>query len=363
MSHFENTELTRSVEPNISENASSALFADSMPPFKVALRQEAKPIILASNDSNSGCSTSDSGSGCSTRDVPPPVEPHTPPPVEQPAPTQIEIKPVFSQQQGQGQDQAQDQSQNQAMDQAQGQKQAQQAEANAIAKLQNENKLSNTGTVNGTVENTVGNTLDSKNTNANANALDNKVTNTAGGATVDASSANRNANNINVGGNTYKSYSDARGEALPGNDCQTFAVRLDGHFLGTGGAVGLSNSDNKCIEAKAVKVNCDATDTMSRANINNSKAEQSWLQFADKNQQAEIVDHGIKSAKHISDNVVAKSAECVQGEKQVAPPVPAHQAERKEAGKGNYATKEEIHALEQRTNSKLDAAYKHGMQK
>lgn len=357
MSHFENTELARSVEPNISENASNALFADSMPPFKVALRQEAKPILLASNDSNSGCSTSDSGSGCSTRDVPAPVEPHTPP-VEQPAPTQIEIKPVFSQQQGQ------EQSQNQAMEQAQGQKQAQQAEAeaNAIAKLQNENQLSNTGTVNGSVENTVGNTLDSKNTNANANALDNKVTNTAGGATVDASSANRNANNINVGGNSYRSYSNARGEALPGNDCQTFAVRLDGHFLGTGGAVGLSNSDNKCIEAKAVKVNCDATDTMSRANINNSHAEQSWLQFADKNQQAEIIDHGIKNAKHISDNVVAKSAECVQGEKQVAPPVPARQEERRE-GKGNYATKEEIHALEQRTNSKLDAAYKHGMQK
>ncbi|MBP6747071.1 hypothetical protein KA344_17705 [bacterium] len=363
MSHFENTELARSVEPNISENASNALFADSMPPFKVALRQEAKPILLASNDSNSGCSTSDSGSGCSTRDVPSPVEPHTPPVVEQPAPTQIEIKPVFSQQQGQ--EQGQDQSQNQAMDQAQGQKQAQQAEAeaNAIAKLQNENKLSNTGNVNGTVENTVGNSLDSKNTNANANALDNKVTNTAGGAVVDASSANRNANNINVGGNSYKSYSNARGEALPGNDCQTFAVRLDGHFLGTGGAVGLSNSDNKCIEAKAVKVNCDATDTMSRANINNSHAEQSWLQFADKNQKAEIIDHGIKNAKHISDNVVAKSAECVQGEKQVAPPVPAQQAERREVSQGNYATKDEIQALEQRTNSKLNAVHRFNMQK
>lgn len=345
MSHFENSELTRSPEPNISEIASHALLADSMPPFKVALKQEAKPIILASNDANSGCSTSDAGSGCSTRDVPPPVEPHTPPPVEQPAPTPVEIKPQFSQQQGQ------EQAQNQAQDQNQGQTQAQQAEA--IAKLQNENKLSNTGNVNGTVENTVGNTVD------------NKVANTAGGATVDASSANKNtnANNVNVGGNTYKSYSDARGEALPGNECQTFAVRLDGHFLGTGGAVGLSNSDNKCIEAKAVKVNCDATDTMSRANINNSRAEQSWLQFADKNQQAQIIDHGIKSAQHISENVVAKSVECVQGEKQVAPPVPAHQAERKQSSQGNYATKEEMHALEQRTDSKLNAAYKHGMQK
>jgi len=338
MSHFENSELTRSPEPNISEIASHALLADSMPPFKVALKQEAKPIILASNDANSGCSTSDAGSGCSTRDVPPPVE--------QPTPTPVEIKPQQSQQQGQEQSQ----------EQTQGQAQSQQAEALAKAQANNENHIANTGTVNGSVDNTVANTLNNK--------VDTTVGNTSSVANqVDASSLNRNANanNISVGGNTYKSYSNARGEALPGNECQTFAVRADGYFMGTGGALGLSNSDNKCIEAKAVKVNCDATETMSRANQNNSAAEQSWLKVASPSQQAEIINHGIKSAKSISDNVVKKTAECAQGQ-QDAPPMPVPQEVRRES-QGNFATKEEIRALEQRTDSKLNAAYKHGMQK
>lgn len=336
MSNFEHADLPRSAEPSISDLASQNLLADSMPPFKVAMKSEAPSIVLAGNDSRSGCSTTD---------VTPPVE--TPKPVEQPAPapTSIDFKPQLSQQQ----QQSMEQNQQQAM------QQSQKSIADAQAQAVNRTEVANHGTVNGTVKNDVSNT-------AGGAVVDNKIgANTSSVANqVDGSS--RNANVVNVGGNSYKSFSNARGEALPGTECQSIAVRMDGYFMGTGGAFGISDSDDACLKAKAVKVNCDATETMGRANQVNSAAEQSWLRVANPAQQAEIINHGINNAKHISDNVVKKSAECAQGEQQDAPPPPAPERTTV-VNQGNFATKEELQAFEQRQNSKLDAAYKHGMQK
>lgn len=320
MSHFENVELGKNAEPSMSDLASQALLADSMPPFKVAFKQEEKPIVVATNDHHSGCSTPDV----------PPVDAAPTPASNN---TNIEFKPQMSQ----GQEQMQQQTAKAISD------------AQAAAAASNENHIANTGTVNGSVDgkinSTVGNTL--------SNQLD---------ARSGVQNAGNSANNINVGGNVYKSFSNARGEALPGNECQTFAGRADGFFMGAGGGIGFSNSDIKCIEAKAVKVNCDATETMGRANQYNSAAEQSWLKVANPTQRDEIINHGISNASKISDNVVKKSAECAQGEGQEAPPAPAQEVHR-EVKQNTGVSREELRQFEERQNSKLDAAFKHTMQK
>lgn len=337
MSHFEHSELTKSAEPSSGDLASQALLADSMPPFKVAFKQEAKPLMLASNDA---------GSGCSTRDVPYSDDHHDDhhdnpkPPVEQPPVKPVEA-PSFSQQQSE--------------QQAQQQEQQQRAEAAAHAQAQaaNRNDIANSNNLANRVESNNANTV------GNTSNVANKV---------DAASANTNANNVNVtgGSTTYRSYSNARGEALPGNECQTFAGRLDGYFLGSGGAIGFSNSDEACIKAKAVKVNCDATVSMGVANEHNSAAEQSWLKVANSAQQAEIINHGIKNAQKISDNVLKKTAECAtSGEVQESPPPPAPAAaeRRSEVDTSNLVTKQELRETEQRQGLKLDSAFKHSMQK
>ncbi|HND70185.1 MAG TPA: hypothetical protein PL112_25470, partial [Candidatus Obscuribacter sp.] len=112
MSHFENVELGKSAEPSMSDLASQALLADSMPPFKVAFKQEEKPIVLATNDHRSGCST------CSTTDVPP-VD-SAPSSNTNENTNHIDFKPQMSQEQLQ----------------KQGQEQGQQQSAEAIAKAQ-----------------------------------------------------------------------------------------------------------------------------------------------------------------------------------------------------------------------------------
>lgn len=332
MSHFEHSELTKSAEPSSGDLASQALLADSMPPFKVAFKQEAKPLMLASNDA---------GSGCSTRDVPYGDDHHDnpKPPVEQPPAKPVEA-PSYSQQQ----------SEQQAQQQAQQQEQQQRAEAAAHAQAANKNDIANSNNLANRVESSNANTV------GNTSNVANKV---------DAASANTNANNVNVtgGSTTYRSYANARGEALPGNECQTFAGRLDGYFLGSGGAIGFSNSDEACIKAKAVKVNCDATVSMGVANEHNSAAEQSWLKVANPTQQAEIINHGIKNAQKISDNVLKKTSECAtSGEVQESPPPPASER-RSEVDTSNLVTKEELREAEQRQGLKLDSAFKHSMQK
>ena len=101
-------------------------------------------------------------------------------------------------------------------------------------------------------------------------------------------------------------------EALPGNDCQLFAVRGDGYFLGTGGGAGLSVSSEECIKARAEKVTCDASVSLGVANQYNSAAEQSWLQHVSPAQQQQIIEHGMRNTQRISDNAVAKSGECTK---------------------------------------------------
>lgn len=324
MSQFENIELGKSAEPSMSDLASQALLADSMPPFKVAFKQEEKPIVLATNDSRSGCSTTD---------VPP--EDSKPASNTNENTNHIDFKPQLSQEQLQ----------------KQGQEQGQQQSAEAIAKAQaaaaasNENQLS----FDGKQSTTVGNT----------NGLSNQI---EAGSSVKG--AGNSANHINVGGNTYRSFSNARGEALPGNECQTFAARADGQFMGTGGGIGFSNSSNKCIEAKAVKVNCDATETMGKANQYNSAAEQSWLKVASPAQQEELIKHGIGNALKISDNVVKKSAECAGAEtKEAPPPVTVRQENVRVENQGNLVTKEDLRQMELKQDSKLNAAFRHTMQK
>lgn len=345
MSHFENVELGKSAEPSMSDLASQALLADSMPPFKVAFKQEEKPIVLATNDHRSGCST------CSTTDVPP-VD-SAPSSNTNENTNHIDFKPQMSQEQLQGQLQKQ------------GQEQGQQQSAEAIAKAQaaaaasNENHIANTGTVNGTVNSS----LEGKQSTVvgNTSSLANQIE--AGSAVQNAGNS---ANNINVGGNTYKSFSYARGESVPGNDCTDLMVGLDANVWGAGGGARFSHSDSRCIEAKVVKVNCDATETMGKANQLNSAAEQGWLKAATPEQRKALIQHGIDNAIQISDNVVKKSAECAQGveaEEKEAPPAAQRRETRQVENQGNLVSKEELRQMELKQDSKLNAAFRHTMQK
>lgn len=119
-------------------------------------------------------------------------------------------------------------------------------------------------------------------------------------------------NSSNVYSSQSKSYSNYRGEALPGNQCQTFAFRADANYLGTGGGIGISNSDNECIKAIAKKITCDAPAALADANARNSAAAQSWLAFANDAQRAAIINHGIATMQHMSDNAAIKSDACTQ---------------------------------------------------
>lgn len=171
--------------------------------------------------------------------------------------------------------------------------------------------------------------------------------------------------NVRTGDTIYKnnSYANARGEALPGNDCQLFAARGDGYFLGTGGGAGLSVSSGICIEAKAEKVTCDASVSLGVANQYNSAAEQSWLQHVSPAQQQQIIEHGMRNTQKISDHAVAKSAECA---KVVQPETPQEQPRQvivQQVDTSNLATKDELQQSEQRSTHRVDQAFKHTLEK
>ncbi len=171
--------------------------------------------------------------------------------------------------------------------------------------------------------------------------------------------------NVRTGDTIYKnnSYANARGEALPGNDCQLFAARGDGYFLGTGGGAGLSVSSGICIEAKAEKVTCDASVSLGVANQYNSAAEQSWLQHVSPAQQQQIIEHGMRNTQKISDHAVAKSAECA---KVVQPETPQEQPRQvivQQVDTSNLATKDELQQSEQRSTHRVNQAFKHTLQK
>lgn len=171
--------------------------------------------------------------------------------------------------------------------------------------------------------------------------------------------------NVRTGDTIYKnnSYANARGEALPGNDCQLFAVRGDGYFLGTGGGAGLSVSSGICIEAKAEKVTCDASVSLGVANQYNSAAEQSWLQHVSPAQQQQIIEHGMRNTQKISDHAVAKSAECAKVVQPEAPQEQPRQVIVQQVDTSNLATKDELQQSEQRSTHRVNQAFKHTLEK
>jgi hypothetical protein len=177
--------------------------------------------------------------------------------------------------------------------------------------------------------------------------------------------SNNSATNVRTGDTIYRnnSYANARGEALPGNDCQLFAVRGDGYFLGTGGGAGLSVSSEECIKARAEKVTCDASVSLGVANQYNSAAEQSWLQHVSPAQQQQIIEHGMRNTQRISDNAVAKSGECTT----VNQPEEAKEQPREvivqSVDTSNLATKEELQQAEERSTHRVNQAFKHALQK
>lgn len=328
MNHYETSEIP--VKSDFSNNDSShALFADSMGsnPFKLASKQET--IMLATNDHGY---TEPHNPG--TPDVPPvvpPIEPHN---------YQLE------------QQQAQQQQQQQMQEQAQQQQLNNRNEINSA----NNNKLE--GNVEGNISGT--NKLQSNIDASSANQLD-----ASNSVKTGDTSVNTGATNVRTGDTIYKnnSYANARGEALPGNDCQLFAARGDGYFLGTGGGAGLSVSSGICIEAKAEKVTCDASVSLGVANQYNSAAEQSWLQHVSPAQQQQIIEHGMRNTQKISDHAVAKSAECA---KVVQPETPQEQPRQvivQQVDTSNLATKDELQQSEQRSTHRVNQAFKHTLQK
>lgn len=302
MNHYETSELP--AKSDFSNNDSShALLADSMGsnPFKVASQKET--IMLATNDRGY---TEPHGPGIP--DVPPvvpPIEPHN-----------------YQLEQQQAQQQAQEQAQQQ--------------------------QLNNRNDINSANNNKVEGNIDA------SNAVRTGDTNVNTGGT-----------SVRTGDTIYKnnSYANARGEALPGNDCQLFAVRGDGYFLGTGGGAGLSVSSGVCIEAKAEKVTCDASVSLGVANQYNSAAEQSWLQHVSPAQQRQIIEHGMHNTQRISDNAVAKSAECAKVVQPEAPQEQPRQVIVQQVDTSNLATKEELNQAEQRSTHRLNQAFKHTLQK
>ncbi|MBK9619843.1 MAG: hypothetical protein IPO31_11765 [Candidatus Obscuribacter sp.] len=337
---FENRELAADLKQSQGD-ASQALFADSIgqSPFKMA-KQEAKPVLLAWNDgttNDGGMPPLEPHSGGGT------YEPHNPPPVEQPTnnynPTNNQNQEQLSQQQ-----------------QEQINKQNQEFNGRVDGNIQ--------GTVKSDIDNNVGvNTkIGVDASSQNKIGVDASSQNKIGVQTGDVTSGSAANNSGGNSNNVYssKSYLNSRGEALPGNDCQTFAVRADGYMLGTGGGVGLSNSSNKCIEAKAEKVTCDAPAALGAANEHNSRAMQSWLPYANEGQRAQIVEHGMRNAQHISDNVASKSDACVSGVAPEQQPQPV--AERVIVQpQPNLATKQDVKDAEDRSTMRTNRAFNHSL--
>ena len=171
--------------------------------------------------------------------------------------------------------------------------------------------------------------------------------------------------NVKTGDTVYRnnSYVNARGEALPGNDCQLFAARGDGYFLGTGGGVGVSVSSGICIEAKAEKVTCDASVSLGAANQYNSAAEQSWLQHVNPAQQQQIIEHGLRNTQKISDHAVAKSAECAKVVEPESDQEQPRQVIVQQVDTRNFATKDEVQQAEERSTNRVNQAFKYTLQK
>ena len=352
MSQFETNELAGKAELS-ARDASQALFADTLSanPFQVSMKQEYKPVVLAQNES--GCQYNEGS--CSTTDAPtPPIEPHTPTephPEPQPQPESLTYNNDNRQDQQQQQQQQQQQEQQQRQEQLNQQQQnnQQRFEGNVSGKVE--------GNVSGRVENHLNLENNPQNTLKNQVGVDVKQ------GPVSSISGGGNSNNV------YKntSYANMRGESLPGNDCQTFAARADGYYLGTGGGFGISNSSNRCIEAKAEKVTCDAPASLGIANERNTAAVQSWMAYANDRQRSQIIEHGMRTTQHIADNVAAKSDACVagvEGGKTEAPPqavvekqVIVHEPP------PNMATQQDLQEMEQRQVRRLDQAYKHGLYK
>ncbi|MDQ5935199.1 MAG: hypothetical protein QG574_2505 [Cyanobacteriota bacterium erpe_2018_sw_21hr_WHONDRS-SW48-000092_B_bin.40] len=345
MNHYETSELP--AKSDFSNNDSShALFADTMGsnPFKLASKQET--VMLASND---GYHTEPHGPGIP--DVPPvipPVEPHN-----------YQLDQQQAQQQQQAQEQLQQQQLNNRNDLSNNSANYNRNDVNSANNNDNRVQGSVEGNINGTVSGT----------NKLQNNVDASSTNT-----VDASNSvrtgntnvNTGATNVRTGDTIYKnnSYANARGEALPGNDCQLFAVRGDGYFLGTGGGAGLSVSSEECIKARAEKVTCDASVSLGVANQYNSAAEQSWLQHVNPAQQQQIIEHGMRNTQRISDNAVNKSAECtkVNQEEEEAQEQPQEVIIQR-VDTSSLATKQELQQAEERSIHRVNQAFKHSLQK
>jgi hypothetical protein len=339
---FENSESYASNYDDDANSAKSALLEDA---FRVTPKTEVAPVLVATKDES--CSSNDKGCG-----TPEHHDDDRPQPVETPKPS-TEIKTDVDNQNKNQQDQAQKQKmeQEQAMKQNQGQGQGQDQHQNAEAKAQqaldNRNDIYNKNGDNKNVS-TVAGQNDSTNTNTTANR----------------NSANNGGVSVSTGGNKY--YSNARVEDLPGNECQLFAGRADGYFMGTGGALGLSYSDKLCVQAKAEKVKCDAPVALGIANKHNSEAEQSWLAVANGAQQQRIIEHGIRNTQKISDSAAQKSDECAnvgveKDETVVQEKVIVQQHQNVDTSR--FATKEDLRQQNQEFGSKLDAVHKKNMQK
>jgi hypothetical protein len=332
MNHYETSELP--AKSDFSNNDSShALFADTMGsnPFKMASKQET--VMLASND---GYHTEPHGPGIP--DVPPvipPVEPHN---------YQLD--------------------QQQAQQQQQAQEQLQQQQLNNRNDLSNNSANNNDNRVQGSVEGNINGTVSGTNKN-NVDASSTNNIDASNSVRTGNTNVNTGATNVRTGDTIYRnnSYANARGEALPGNDCQLFAARGDGYFLGTGGGAGLSVSSEECIKARAEKVTCDASVSLGVANQYNSAAEQSWLQHVSPAQQQQIIEHGMRNTQRISDNAVAKSGECTT----VNQPEEAQEQPKEviiqRVDTSNLATKEELQQAEERSTHRVNQAFKHALQK
>lgn len=324
MSQFETNELAAKPEA-LHTDASHALLADSFSnPFQVAARPDVKPVMVASNEP--GCQYSQ------------PVEPHTPP---------VEPHPNPNPQPG---DQTNYNNTNNL-------RQDQVSQQNLDNRNTNVNQVD--GRVYGSNTNTVGIRNDVRTGDANANSSSSSHVGDVG-----ASASNSGGNSNNVYRSTNTNYTNMRAESLPGNQCTSLALRADGYFMGTGGGIGVSNSNDKCLEAIAEKVTCEAPAALAAANERNSAAAQSWLAYANDSQRAQIIQHGVNNMQRISDNATAKSAACLGEKTEAAPPPPQTVIERQVAvPPPNMATKEELRELEARQNQKLDRAWEHGLRK
>lgn len=332
MSQFETNELAARPEA-LHADASHALLADSFSnPFQVAAKADVKPVLVASNEP--GCQYSQ------------PVEPHTP---------AVEPHPNPNPQPG---DQTSYNTNNLHQDQVN----QQYLDSHNTNVNQVDGRVSGNNTSNIGIHNDV--RTGDANVNSSSNSRVGDVSSQSHVGDVGASANNSGGNSNNVYRSTNTNYTNMRAESLPGNQCTTLAVRADGYFMGTGGGIGVSNSSNKCIEAIAEKVTCEAPAALAAANERNSAAAQSWLAYANDSQRAQIIQHGVNNMQRISDNATAKSAACLGEKAEVAAPPPQTIVERQVVvPPPNMATQQDLRELEQRQNQKLDRAWEHGLRK